>query len=109
MGKSKEMFMEQRSKSLYNITLEQQILMNEIELMDGELSEKNEVELEINKKKLTKELLDSTKWDYVVDCIDTLSPKVFFIKACLDRKIPIVSSLGAGGKIDPSQVIITDK
>lgn len=60
------------------------------------------------KAELTAELLDEAAYDYAVDCIDTLSPKVYFIKGCLDRKIPIVSSLGAGGKIDPSQVIITD-
>jgi tRNA A37 threonylcarbamoyladenosine dehydratase len=60
------------------------------------------------KEEETIQILDSEKFDYVVDCIDTLSPKVYFIKACLDRKIPIVSSLGAGGKLDPSQVMITD-
>lgn len=60
------------------------------------------------KEELTAELLDEAAYDYAVDCIDTLSPKVYFIKGCLDRKIPIVSSLGAGGKLDPSQVIITD-
>ena len=43
-----------------------------------------------------------------MDCIDTLSPKVYFLKACLDRKIPIVSSLGAGGKLNPSLVQIAD-
>lgn len=53
-------------------------------------------------------LIESEKFDYAVDCIDTLSPKVYFIKACIDRKIPIVSSLGAGGKLDPSQIVITD-
>ncbi|MGQ3015435.1 MAG: tRNA threonylcarbamoyladenosine dehydratase, partial [Flavobacteriales bacterium] len=46
------------------------------------------------KDERTNEVLDSAPFDYVVDCIDTLSPKVFFIKACLDRKIPIVSSMG---------------
>lgn len=60
------------------------------------------------KEELTQQLLDEAQYDYAVDCIDTLSPKVFFIKACLDRKIPIVSSLGAGGKMDPSQILITD-
>ncbi|MBX9893459.1 MAG: tRNA threonylcarbamoyladenosine dehydratase [Chitinophagaceae bacterium] len=60
------------------------------------------------KDELTYEVLDKYQFDYAVDCIDTLSPKVFFIKACIDRKIPIVSSLGAGGKVDPSQVVITD-
>ena len=52
MGRSKEMQMEQRSKSLYNITLEQQILMHEIELMDGELTPDAEESLIINKKDL---------------------------------------------------------
>jgi tRNA threonylcarbamoyladenosine dehydratase len=56
----------------------------------------------------TIELVESQKYDYAVDCIDTLSPKVWFIKACVDRKIPIVSSLGAGGKVDPLQVQVTD-
>jgi tRNA A37 threonylcarbamoyladenosine dehydratase len=56
----------------------------------------------------TAEVLESGNFDYAVDCIDTLSPKVHFIKACRERKIPIVSSLGAGGKVDPSQVRVTD-
>jgi tRNA A37 threonylcarbamoyladenosine dehydratase len=60
------------------------------------------------KEEETIQILESEKFDYAVDCIDTLSPKVYFIKACIDRKIPIVSSLGAGGKLDPSQVLISD-
>jgi tRNA A37 threonylcarbamoyladenosine dehydratase len=43
-----------------------------------------------------------------LDCIDTLSPKVYFIKACIDRKIPIVSSMGAGSKVDPTRVRVAD-
>lgn len=60
------------------------------------------------KEQITSDLLDSTPWDYVVDCIDTLSAKVFLIKGCLDRKLNIISSLGAGGKVDPSQIRIVD-
>jgi tRNA A37 threonylcarbamoyladenosine dehydratase len=60
------------------------------------------------KEELTTELIEKEKWDYIVDCIDTLSCKVFFIKGCIDRKLPIVSSLGAGGKLDPSQIEVTD-
>jgi tRNA threonylcarbamoyladenosine dehydratase len=56
----------------------------------------------------TIQLLEEGNFDYAVDCIDTLSPKVFFIKACTDRNIPVISSLGAGGKVDPSQIRITD-
>lgn len=57
---------------------------------------------------LTTNLLMSAQWDYVVDCIDTLSAKVFLIKSCIDMKLPIVSSMGAGGKMDPSQITVTD-
>lgn len=60
------------------------------------------------KDELTRQILDEGNYDYAVDCIDTLSPKIFFIKDCLDRKIPIVSSLGAGGKINPTKVQVTD-
>ncbi len=54
------------------------------------------------------QLIEKEKWDYVVDCIDTLSAKVDLIKGCMDRKIHIISSMGAGGKIDPAQIKITD-
>jgi tRNA threonylcarbamoyladenosine dehydratase len=60
------------------------------------------------KDEKTFDLLDRGGFDYVVDCIDTLSSKVFLIKGCVDRRIPVVSSLGAGGKVDPSQVRVTD-
>jgi tRNA A37 threonylcarbamoyladenosine dehydratase len=60
------------------------------------------------KEKITIELVEKENWDYIVDCIDTLSSKVFFIRACLDRNLPLVSALGAGGKVDPSLIEVTD-
>ena len=60
------------------------------------------------KEEITTNLLESAPWDYVVDCIDTLSSKVFLITQCLDMKLPVVSSMGAGGKLDPSQIMVTD-
>ena len=57
---------------------------------------------------LTLNLIEKEKWDYIVDCIDTLSAKVDLIKACMDRQLPIVSSMGAGGKLDPSLIKVTD-
>lgn len=54
------------------------------------------------------EIAEAQQYDYAVDCIDTLSPKVWFIKTCVDRKIPVVSSLGAGGKMDPTKVQVAD-
>jgi tRNA A37 threonylcarbamoyladenosine dehydratase len=56
----------------------------------------------------TDALLDSDKFDYVVDAIDTLSPKLALIKGSLDRGIPVVSSMGAGAKTDPTLMEIRD-
>ena len=54
------------------------------------------------------ELIEKEALENVVDCIDTISAKVYLIKACMDRKLAIVSSMGAGGKVDPSQISVTD-
>lgn len=54
------------------------------------------------------ELLDEAKYDYVVDAIDTLAPKIFLIYHSIRKGLPIVSSMGAGGKLDPAQVQIAD-
>ena len=56
----------------------------------------------------TDQLLDSATFDYVVDAIDTLSPKLALIKGALDRGIPLVSSMGAGAKTDPTLMEIKD-
>lgn len=53
-------------------------------------------------------LLDEAKYDYVVDAIDTLAPKVALIKGALDRGFPLVSSMGAGAKTDPGLVKVAD-
>lgn len=46
--------------------------------------------------------------DYVVDAIDSVTPKITFIKAAYDKGLPIVSSMGAGGRLDPTQLKVTD-
>jgi tRNA threonylcarbamoyladenosine dehydratase len=53
------------------------------------------------------EILDK-HYDYVVDAIDTLSPKVFLIYHSLRKKYKVVSSMGAGGKFDPTRIMISD-
>lgn len=60
------------------------------------------------KDDLTYRLLDSERFDYVVDAIDTLSPKLALILGCLERRYPLVSSMGAGAKLDPTQLEIAD-
>ena len=53
------------------------------------------------------EMLDKP-YDYVVDAIDTLSPKVYLIYHSLKKKLKIVSSLGSGARLDPTKIKITD-
>jgi len=55
----------------------------------------------------TNQVLDC-QFDYVIDAIDSLSPKVFLIKQVVNQKIPLVSSMGAGGVIDPAEVKVAD-
>jgi tRNA threonylcarbamoyladenosine dehydratase len=47
-------------------------------------------------------------FDYVVDAIDTLAPKIFLIYHSLQRHYKVVSSMGAGGKFDPTMIRISD-
>jgi tRNA threonylcarbamoyladenosine dehydratase len=46
--------------------------------------------------------------DYVVDASDTISYKIHLIKQCLERKIPIISSMGAANKMDPTRFQVAD-
>lgn len=52
--------------------------------------------------------LVSDDFDYVVDCIDSITPKLNLIMAARRKKIRIVSSMGAGGKVDASKVEVAD-
>jgi hesA/moeB/thiF family protein len=71
---------------------------------------------EINLKKINEflepermeEILTQEKFDYVLDCIDSLSPKLALIITCKRNKIKLVSAMGAGGKTDPSKVMVRD-
>lgn len=47
-------------------------------------------------------------YDYVIDAIDTLSPKAYLIFHARSRNIRVVSSMGAGGRFDPLQIMVSD-
>lgn len=53
-------------------------------------------------------MLDKLQPDFVVDAIDSIAPKVELIEQCYRRKIKIISSMGAGGRVDPSKVQYAD-
>lgn len=55
-----------------------------------------------------KKIIEEASYDYILDAIDTLSPKVFLIYNALQNNFKIVSSMGAGGKLDPSLIRVAD-
>ena len=55
-----------------------------------------------------RDVVFSDDYDYVVDCIDSISPKLALIYSCLEKGVPLVSAMGAGGRMDPSAVRVAD-
>ncbi len=53
-------------------------------------------------------LIVTLKPDFVVDAIDSVKPKVELIWQCLRNKVKLISSMGAGGRLDPSKVKYAD-
>ena len=95
------------------LALHSTIGKSKAEVMAERLKDINpEIELTIVNRFIKDEetytLLDAAQYDYVVDCIDTLSPKLALIVAALERKMKVVSSMGAGAKTDPTQLEIKD-
>ena len=52
--------------------------------------------------------IDLSIYDYVIDCIDTMSAKIELIKRCHALHIPIISSMGAANKMDPTSFKVAD-
>ncbi|KAI8595662.1 hypothetical protein EDD21DRAFT_358844 [Dissophora ornata] len=63
--------------------------------------------VELFQEDAAEELLSGNP-DYVVDAIDNINTKLALLKFCYDRKIPVMSSMGAGAKADPSRIQISD-
>ena len=51
---------------------------------------------------------DLSKYDYIVDCIDNMSAKINLITRAKALNIPIISALGAGNKVDPTKLVVSD-
>ena len=70
-----------------------------------------ELQLHVIKDFIMPEKVDellSGQLDYVVDAIDSITPKLTFIRAAYTKGLRLVSSMGAGGKVDPTQLQVTD-
>ncbi len=50
----------------------------------------------------------SNEFDYVLDCIDSVTPKLNLIMACKRKRVKVISSMGAGGKMEASKVKVAD-
>jgi tRNA threonylcarbamoyladenosine dehydratase len=46
--------------------------------------------------------------DYIIDAIDSITPKITFLKSAYELNVPIVSSMGAGAKLDPTRLQVVD-
>ena len=70
-----------------------------------------ELKLNVIKEFLSPERAEeilSNNYDYVVDAIDSITPKLTFLKTAYEKGVRIVSSMGAGAKLDPTQLQVVD-
>ena len=51
---------------------------------------------------------DFSKYDYVIDCVDTVSAKISIICRAKEIGVPVISALGAGNKLDPTKLVVAD-
>lgn len=56
----------------------------------------------------TKDQFDFSQYDYVVDAIDTVAGKIALIEQAKEANVPIISSMGAGNKLDPTAFEVAD-
>ncbi len=69
------------------------------------------VDVEVHKCFFLPENADDFPWDsydYVVDAVDTVTAKIALVMKCKEKNIPIISSMGAGNKLDGSQFKVAD-
>ncbi len=70
-----------------------------------------ELELIVVKEFINPEMVEKIlafEPDYIVDAIDSITPKLTFLRMAYEKKIPLVSSLGAGAKLDPTKLKVID-
>ena len=83
------------------------------DLMADRLQDINpDLKLTVIKEFLTPEkvraILNASQYDYVMDCIDSVMPKLTLLNTAFELDCRIVSSMGAGGKYDPTQIRVAD-
>lgn len=56
----------------------------------------------------TAEEFDFSEYSYVVDAVDTVTAKISIIMQAQEKQVPVISSMGAGNKMDPTKFEVTD-
>ncbi|MBR4026556.1 MAG: tRNA threonylcarbamoyladenosine dehydratase [Lachnospiraceae bacterium] len=56
----------------------------------------------------TEQKFDFTQYDYVIDAVDTVTAKIALVMMCEKANVPIISSMGAGNKLDPTAFEVAD-
>jgi tRNA A37 threonylcarbamoyladenosine dehydratase len=70
-----------------------------------------ELQLEAVEEFVNPEMVENrlaTGPDFIIDAIDSITPKITFIKMAYESRIPLVSSMGAGAKLDPTRLQVVD-
>ncbi len=101
------------NKNRQLLALDSTIGVEKTKVMQLRLEDINpKIELDVITDYLTEEnvsvILREKKINYLIDAIDTLSPKIALISYCYENKIPFVSSMGAGAKFDITKIRIAD-
>lgn len=56
----------------------------------------------------TKDVIDLSQYNYIADCIDTVTSKLVLISEASKANVPIISSMGTGNRLDPSRITVKD-
>jgi tRNA A37 threonylcarbamoyladenosine dehydratase len=91
-----------------NLNIEKTVVLHDRLLSINPSLEVHSIQRYLKYKQDFLQIFEDSKFDFVLDCIDTLTSKCILIETAYRRKIPIVISFGAGGRLDPTQIQIAD-
>jgi tRNA A37 threonylcarbamoyladenosine dehydratase len=98
------------NKNRQLVALDSTVNLPKADIMAARMQDINPaLNLTVIKEFLTPDLmmdLATPKFDWVIDCIDSLQPKLYFLGAAVTNGVKVASSMGAGGRVDPQKIRI---
>ena len=89
------------------MTCKNNIGMSKVYALKERLEQVSDTEVQTMETFIGEGFVLPEKYDYVVDCIDTLSGKFALVKACHEQDIPVISSLGSARRLKPEKITLT--